>query len=231
MYRVECLIALPFLAIGSCSDEPVAVPPRERDPLIAQALDDSLMTDPDLSSRNEGAAAISVKTDGGLPIIEASQDDIAAARSEAATLTGGKAPPAPPPAGTVAPLPSNHTPADHLAVLADRTSCRAKLVASSIWAARLPPALPVYPRGATQGATGGDGRSCRVAAVVFTTPVPADEVVAFYWQRASAAGLAPAHLTAGGWSVLQGIQEGQAFDLRAARTGNITTVELATVVG
>ena len=231
MTRSAILISLSILAVGSCSDDPVPEPRKQRDPAIARALDDPLMTDPDLASRNEGAAAITVKIDSGLPLVEPDAEDVAAARAEAAGLTGDTAAAVPPASGTAEALPPRHTPADHLAVLADRTACRAKLDSSTIWAARMPPALPVYPRGATQAATGGEGKNCRVAAVVFTTPVPADEVVSFYWRRARSAGLAPLHLTAGEWSVLQGARAGQAFDLRAARTGSLTTVELATVTG
>jgi hypothetical protein len=232
MIRPASLISLTLLAIAAaCSDDPAPAPREQRDPAIARALDDPLMTDPDLSSRNEGNAAITVRTDDGLPLIQPGEDDIAAARAEAAALTGGKPIALPPAARKVEPLPPRHTPADHLAVLADKTACRARLVNSTIWAARLPQALPIYPRGATQGATGGEGSNCRIAAVVFTTPVPASEVLAFYWQRAKAAGLAPTHLTGGEWAVLQGGRDGEAFDVRAARAGDTTTVELATLTG
>jgi hypothetical protein len=231
MIRSVCLICLSLLMIGGCSDEPAAAPPEERDPAVARALDDPLMTDPDLSSRNEGNAAITVRTDGGLPLIKPGAEDLAAARSEAAALTGGKPVAVPPAAGKVEPLAPGHGPADHVATLADNTACHARLVSSTIWAARLPAPLSVYPRGATQAATGGDAKNCRVVAVVFTTPVPVGEVLSFYWQGAKAAGFSPVHLTAGGWAVLQGKRNGGAFDLRAARNGDLTTVELATVTG
>lgn len=232
MTRSACLISLSLLAIGACSEEPPAAPREQRDPAIARALNDPLMTDPDLSSRNEGAAAITVRTDGPLPVLAASDQEVAAARAEAAALVGGedKLARVPRASGSIPPL-TSHDPSDHLAVLADKTDCRADLSDSTVWAARLPAALPVYPRGATLAATGGDGKGCRVVAVVFATPVPIDAVLAFYWQRAAAAGMAPVHLTAGGWSVLQGRRAGTAFDLRAQQANGQTTVELATVSG
>ena len=59
MVRVAgCLIVVALAA--ACSREEPATPPEQRNPVVAQALDDPLMTDPDLSSRNEGAAAITV---------------------------------------------------------------------------------------------------------------------------------------------------------------------------
>lgn len=219
------------LLLGACADDAAPNAQEHRDPAVARALDDPLMADPDLSSRNEGAAAITVVTDSALPVLPANSDSIAAARAEAAALVGGKDARIPAANGRVGPLASRHTPADHLAVLASKTNCRAKLSDSTIWAARLPQALPVYPRGATLAATGGEGKGCRVAAVIFTTPVPLNEVLGFYWQRARTAGLAPVHRTAGDWAVLQGQRGGAAFDLRATEVDGQTTVELATVTG
>jgi hypothetical protein len=232
MIRLASPLGLALLLVA-CGDEPQRAPEAPRDPAVARALDDPLMTDPDLSSGNEGAAAITVVTDSGLPVVPVTPEAIAAARAEAAALVGGQDKLAPVPAATgrVPSLEPAHTPADHLATLADKSACRAKLANSTIWAARLPAALPVYPRGATLAATGGEGKDCRVVAVVFATPVPVSEVLAFYWRRAKAAGLAPQHRTAGAWSVLQGQGEGAAFDLRASRAGGQTTVELATVTG
>ncbi len=233
MIRAASSLISVVLVLAGCSND--AAPPTQerRDPAVAQALDDPLMTDPDLSSRNEGAAAISVRTDGALPILPVSDAEIGAARAEAAAMIGGedKLAPLPRSAGPVAPLGLPHGPANHLAVLADRTTCRAKLSDSTVWAARLPAALPVYPRGATLAATGGNGEGCQVVATVFATPVPIDKVLAFYWHRAAAAGMAPVHRTAGTWSVLQGRRGATAFDLRATQVDGRTTVELATVTG
>ncbi len=231
MLRVAPLLLLASLAACSEDPAPPAAPPR--DPLIEQALNDPLMTDPDLSANNEAAAALTVRVDGPLPVLPATPEEVAAARAEAALLVGGadklRAPPAA--SGKVAPLREPHDPSDHLAMLRDKTGCRATLSNSAIWAARLPAAMPVYPRGATQAATGGEGSGCRVMAVVFTTPVPQADVLAFYWHQAKEARLAPRRLQAGGEDVLQGQGAGTAFDLRTRTAGDQTVVELAVVSG
>ncbi len=230
MMRVAgCLIVL--ACIAGCAREEPAQPPEQRNPVVSQALDDPLMTDPDLSSRNEGAAALTVRTDGPLPALPVSPDAVASARAEAAEMVGGedKLTAVPPATGSVPALAADHSLADHLALLADKTVCKATLRDSTIWAARLPQALPVYPRGATIAAKGGEGTGCGVIALEFATPVPLPEVLAFYWQRARAAGLAPVHRSVGNTSVLQGQGKGTAFDLRARSEGEQTLVELATV--
>ena len=229
MVRAAALLILSG-ALAACSADEESAAKERRDPAVEQALDDPLMTDPDLSSRNEGAAALTVKVDGALPVLETSPEAVAAARAEAAALLGKDAiGSAPEPSGSIAPLAADHNPADHLALLANKTACKAVLRDSTIWAAKLPAALPVYPRGSTLAATGGDGKGCRVAAVVFATAVPLDEIVAFYWQRARTAGLAPAVLTAGQTTAVQGQGKGVAFDLRAHEADGRTLVELATV--
>lgn len=232
MHRAAALLPLALLA-SACREEPGNETSGQRDPLVAQALNDPLMTDPDLSSRNEGAAAVTVRTDGPLPVVPVRDDAVAAARAEAAAMIGGadKLEGLSAAAGSTEALPAGHTPAEHLALLKAKTGCKAALRDSAVWAARLPAALPVYPRGATLAATGGEGVRCRVIAVVFATPVPLDEVLAFYWRRAQTAGLSPVRLAAGKSAVLQGGGKDLAFDLRAGAQDGQTLVELAVVSG
>lgn len=231
MVRVAGCLIVVALASACSREEPAAAPEQQHNPVVVQALNDPLMTDPDLSSRNEGAAAITVRSDGPLPALPVNPDAVASARAEAAAMVGGEddLTAVPPASGSVPALAAGHNLSDHLALLADKTACRAQLRDSTIWAARLPPALPVYPRGATIAATGGEGAGCRVIALEFATPVPLPEVLAFYWQRARSAGLAPVRRTAGDAAVLQGQGKGAAFDLRARTEGGQTLVELATV--
>ena len=93
----------------------------------------------------------------------------------------------------------------------------------------MPAALPVYPRGATLEALGRDVAVCKVRAVAFATPVSPDDVLAFYWTRASAARLAPAHRSGEGENVISGGNARLAFDIRLSPADGGTFVRLATI--
>ena len=73
------------------------------DPVIARALHDPLMSDPDLASRNEANAAIGFADSGALPVLAGSSEAAAAAREamRIELLEGGTLPDLPP-ATTVA---------------------------------------------------------------------------------------------------------------------------------
>ena len=229
MNRAACLISLSFLAIGGCSDEPAPVPEEQRDPAIVRALNDPLMTDPDLSSRNEGAAAITVVTDTGLPVLAPTPEDAAAARAEAAKLVGGadKLTPLPAAATTMRPLPGSGGPAEQLSTLLTGGECRSGLRESAIWAASMPAALPIYPRGALERGAGRDETGCHVRALAFTVPVTVEDVMAFYSRRAATAGMTAVHGNDGAGEVLRGTGEGIAYDIRARALGSGTLVKLA----
>ncbi|ANY21245.1 hypothetical protein A6F68_02755 [Tsuneonella dongtanensis] len=229
---VRTVIALPFLALlAACSPGPgpEEVPPR--DPQVAQALDDPLMTDPDLSARNERAAALTVESDGSLPLLPATPEAIAAARLEAAALVGGadKLVPLGDPQATGRELKRRAGPADQLAALVGGEACRDELQVSAIWAARLPVAMPMYPRGATQSAAGSNAKGCDVRVVSFTTPVPLAEVMAFYAVRARSLGTGPLFLRAGEDLQLRGSGDGLVYDVRARSEGDHTFVRLTTL--
>lgn len=184
---LACAAALLALAgCGNRDDAPEPVAPR--DPVVAAALDDPLMTDPDLSSRNEAAAALTVDGPGDLPVLPATPEAIAAARAEALKLVGGKMMAAPQPNGS-APALAPGIEAHALALAG--TACRAKLTETAMWAAKLPPAAPIYPAGATETATGSDERACQVRAVAYRTPVSPSDVAEFYWTLAVRNRLAP----------------------------------------
>lgn len=227
MMRAVPILLLAML--GACNDEQPRASREQRDPAITGALNDPLMTDPDLSSRNEGAAAISVVTDTGLPVLAATPEDAAAARSEAARLVGGadKLKVLPDPAATVRPLPGKGGPADHLSALLTDPICRSGLRESAIWAASMPAALRVYPRGALERGAGRDAQGCHVRALAFTVPVTVQDVMAFYRRRVATAGMTAVHAGDGAGEVLRGTGEGIAYDIRARALGDGTLVKLA----
>lgn len=224
------LLICPMALLAGCGDEPSDRSDGPRDPQVAQALDDPLMTDPDLAHRNEGAAALRIQSDASLPVLPPSPEAIAIARGEAAALVGGadRLRPPPAPAGMAEPL-EEDTLAGQLAELPGADACAAKLRPTAIWAARMPPALPVYPRGATLEATGSDAPNCKLRAVAFATPVSPEDVLAFYWSRAVAARTAPVHRGGDGASVLTGGNAKLAFDLRLSPADGGTFVRLATI--
>ncbi len=188
----------------------------ERDPAIAGALADPIMADPDLASQNRGNSALQ---GGGPPSAELPPDKIGpdeAERAKAAALdlTGGKlaALPARVPGLDSSRLAGMLTPKAIAQALPELTTgCAERLDYSFIWAARLPAALPVYPRGHARMAAGSDAAGCRIRVVVFVTPVAPGDVLAFY---ATTAGKAGQKLTArkeGSDDVLMGTGKGLDF--------------------
>lgn len=225
---------VPFvLLIAACAAEPAPSPPPERDPATVQALNDQIMIDPDLANQNEGNAALTVPSDHSLPLPIATAEAIAAARAEAAAIVGGSgevvAPPAPRPLagvnrGRVVAL------EERVAALPGAEHCAGLATRSASWAARFPQALPIYPRGAVQAAAGADGEGCALRVVGFVTPVPLEDVLAFYAARARQAGFPLAHAAGGGVHRLAGRKGAAAFALELETDEDgLTRADLALV--
>lgn len=229
---VRFAVLLPLMMLASCGDEPEPQAEPVRDPQVAQALNDPLMTDPDLSLGNEGAAALTVQSDFSLPVLPATSEEIAQAKAEAADIVGGadKLVPLPGPRASTAPLAIDAGPADRLAARLGPTACRDKLQSSAIWAARLPAAMPIYPRAHTLDAAGSDAKGCKVRTVAFSTPVPRDEVLAFYVARAKALGARGPGLTSAGDDLrIIGTAGGLAYDVFARSVEDHTLVRLTVI--
>ncbi|WP_120717519.1 hypothetical protein [Tsuneonella amylolytica] len=229
MIRSTSMLAL-VLALAGCNSEDAPEPARPRDPQVAQALNDPLMTDPDLSARNEGGAALTVDSDFSLPVIPATPEEIARAKVEAQTILGGSTMLVVPsaPVATTDPLPADADAPSRLAVLVGNTgACRSTLAKSAIWAARMPAAMPIYPRGHTVDAAGSDDAACRVRTAAFTTPVPRADVMAFYLARTQAIGGKGSPLMRAGedWR-LRGAAGALAYDVFARPQGDHTLVRL-----
>lgn len=233
MRPAAALLALVLFAACAREEEIARAP--ERDPASEQALNDQIMVDPDLANQNEGNAALTVSSDHSLPLEIATPETVAAARAEATALLGGSdkllapPPPRPLPARTA---PDFLTPVAHAAQLAGAPDCAATLDPSAAWAARLPPAFRVYPRGATLHGAGSDRGECGLRAVVFVSPVPLAEVLAFYHARARQAGLGVEHAASEDEHRLSGANGTIAFTLSLRRRDDgLTEATLVTLGG
>jgi len=189
------VMLVPALA-GCGQTAPGAAPPR--DPVVVAALNDPVMIDPDLVGQTQPGSVfiLAGPPSAPIPLIDRSDDELAAARAAAARLLGEDSGAAPPP-GTglvTAPGPSLATTAARtLGELGLAKGCAGGLRQSASWAASLPDGLPIYPRGHVQDAAGNDGSGCHLRVVRYLTPVPLSDVANFYWNRAGEAGLAPRH--------------------------------------
>ena len=183
-----------LLSLAACGDnEAVPVLPPERDPVAIQALNDQILTDPDLSIHNEANAALTSSTDHSIPPIVATREAIAEAQAEADELLGG--------VGRMEPLPEAVEEGRPVSVAARialtgfarehpfLARCASGMGYTARWAAEWDAALPIYPRANVREAAGNTLGGCDIRAVSFLTPVARDEVAGFYLSRARREGL------------------------------------------
>ena len=234
MYRLS-ILAISLAALAGCGrGDPVADPQAERDPAAAAALGDPIMADPDLASQNRGNSALSGggPAQGDLPAFSRSAEEATAARTAAAALLGGQLGTAPPPASTGAASRLDGAltlPALLTASGIGSTACAQALVFTMGWAARLPAAVPIYPRGHVIMAAGSDAAGCQVRALRYVTPVEPGEVADFAYASAAAGELAPVHRREGDDDVISGGAGAQQFAIYARkRADGLSEVDLFT---
>lgn len=227
-------LVLPLALLAACSNDPEdADGEGAMDPASEQALNDDLMTDPDMAGSNQGDAALSGSGDGSVPAINTSPEAIAAARSRAAELVGGtnalRPAPAPRELGAQAAATPAMRNAAQAAVSPGGGNCADRVEYSTAWAAQLPGAFPVYPRGNTQEAAGTDEGACALRVVTFRSPVPLDDVLAFYHTRALANGYSAEHVRAAGDNILSGTKGDAAYVVYGRRLpSGVTEIDLVT---
>jgi hypothetical protein len=198
------------LLAGCGGGDKAAKPKAEDDPAVTGALGDEIMVDPELAGQNgnDGGSAIE------LPPEQRTPEAVAAAKAEALRLAGGTIQPAPPPVeGDVSKLIENTATAAQIAAVAGggKVDCANKVEYSAKWANALPAALTVYPQAAVQEAAGTDAGGCKLRVVSFLTPVPASEVIDFYYTRARSGGYDAKHHVAGQDHVLGGGKAGASY--------------------
>jgi len=229
--QIVSISVLPLaLALSGCGDNKAADGAAgDQDPALTGALGDQIMVDPDLAAQNRGNAVL---TGGGpatgeIPKEKRSPEAIAAAKAEAAKLVGGTL--------QVAPSPTSEgqgTAPQSVGQVADLlpgqgSACASKVDFTAAWAAKLPQALQVYPRGHVQEAAGTDKDGCRLRVVNFLTPVSPDDVVNFYYTRARASGFEAEHKLEGSDHVLGGSKGAAAYVVYVRKLANgLTEVDL-----
>ncbi|MEE4337218.1 hypothetical protein [Erythrobacter sp.] len=215
MVRRAALLLL-ATALGACAEERGDGPrddPFAADPLLARALNDPLMADPDLAYRNEANAAVTIPAGHALPPF-ARTDEAALAAREAARLElleGGRVPDLPDAAPDAAPeralgagpagLGEARTAADMLAAAGAPERCAEGLEEGFAFAADLPAAARLMPHAMVQQAAGGEraggeragGRAspCAARIVRYLTPAAGEDVLHYHFVRAGRAGLSP----------------------------------------
>lgn len=222
-------------ALAACGAEADLAAQADRDPAVAGALSDPIMADPDLTSQNRADSALS---GGGpataeIPPDKRSPEEAERARLAARDLVGG-GPIAPAPAPSEERAESRLARAATLEAVAKALELAGPHCAKAVgygfgWAAQLPPALPVYPRGHARVAAGSDAPGCRLRLVRFVTPVAQGDVADFYYASAAKAGLAPQIRREGTDLVVSGGRGAARFAVYIRDTGTgLTETDLAT---
>jgi hypothetical protein len=204
--RCAAILLLPVL-LAACSSAPEDAPrgnPFAADPLVAAALHDPLMSDPDLSARNEANAVLGFAGDTALPLIPATPAAAQAAREAGRLelLEDGDIPALPPPVSGRGPLASSGAGArEGLAALGAPEACLDALTEDFRWAAALPRAAAIMPHGMVVQAGGAAKPGCELRIIRYQTPARPEDLLQYHYVRASRAGLAAQRFAAGGETI------------------------------
>jgi hypothetical protein len=200
------------------------------DPLVAAALHDPLMSDPDLAARNEANAVLGFASDAALPLLPATPEAAQAAREAGRLelLADGGMPSLPAPVAAPAGLPAPGASArEGLAALGAPSPCIAALEEGFGWAVRLPQVAAIMPQGMVMQAGGSDAAGCGLRVIRYQTAAPPEDVLQYHYVRAGRAGLKPLRHAGKGESIAARGPTGEAIlvTLRKAATGH-TAVDL-----
>lgn len=180
-------------ALAACEDAPET---REtdcveeliaQDPIVARALADPLMVDPDLAWRSEANAAITFRDDHPLPAFEARADAasraVEAARVE--LLADGQIPALPAPAdGEGEPALGDLTTAAEIVTALDaRPDCIERMDGRLDWSTKMPVTSSVMPHGMVRQAAGVDVGTCVIRVVRYVTPAAPSDVLEYHFTK------------------------------------------------
>lgn len=191
--------SLPILtlsvALSACgSGEPVLIETPEADPMVARALFDPLMVDPDLAYRNEVNAALTIGFDHALPTFEGSDQAARRAREVArlALIENGAIVQLPEFDGADAGRSLKHARGNAIAMsgvygLPER--CTNNLSEGYEWAADMPAVADIMPHGMVRQAAGLDVAVCEARLVTYLTPASESDVLEWHYNLARRADL------------------------------------------
>ncbi len=182
-------------ALGACNDQSQSVDvPLTGDPVVARALNDPLMIDPDLAHRNEANAVLSIGFDHALPPFEASENGARLAREQARLILLDR--------GRLQDLPDLLSAATGRTLAEARGDAKAMADAFDIsrecvgrlsegyeWAARMPAISEIMPHGQVRQAAGVDNGDCDVRVVSYLTPASAEDTLEWHYNLAQQANL------------------------------------------
>lgn len=187
--------ALAASLLASCGEEadPV-ITPTAGDPIVARALHDPLMVDPDLAYRNEANAALTIGFDHALPPIESTDLAARMAREEARLILLEDGPVRDLPdmlAGEAGPdLASERGNAQAIAESYEVPQrCIERLTEGYDWAARMPDIALVMPHGQVHQAAGAVSEGCDVRVVSYLSSAAAEHVFEWHYNLAERANL------------------------------------------
>jgi len=184
------LCAFSAFSLSGCGEEVVEAPTTQvlgQDPLLARALNDPLMVDPDLAWRNEANAVIAYRDGHPLPPFTASDGAAERARdaARAQLLENGPIPDLPDAVGEGGVSLAELTDAGAMMeAVGSRSDCIEKLTGRLTWSTGLPPTSSIMPHGMVRQAAGADEGTCVVRVVRYLTPVGREDALEYHFTKA-----------------------------------------------
>lgn len=193
-----------IIGLASCSDpqmdESYSSGALAKDPILARALNDPLMTDPDLASRNQSNALIAFHDSQPLPAFAATEGAASKAREAARLqlLNGGQVEtlPAAIEDKDAVSLAGFTNAGDMIDAVGSRTDCIESMDASLLWSTQMPATSAIMPHGMVQVAAGADTDRCVVRVVRYHTPVGVYDALEYHFNKATREGFDVEHMKA-----------------------------------
>lgn len=234
--RKLSLVGISGLAAGvllnSCTEnDPQSHPITASDPITTSALNDPLMSDPDLVSQNLSDSAYSYSVGAPLPVFKEKQGSAIDAHQDALMQLGGlgKVITPPQPVGDLTISESEALDAlGRLTRLGVSESCLGSGLFSAQWMAKLRAGLALYPRAQIREAVGANGDGCNYLAGIYRTRAATDDILAFHYTMAVRAKYRLTHTSADRWHSLEGKGPGGHLEITVhTRTDGLNEVGLA----